>query len=277
MDCVNNLTYNAFFKDSNPSGTIILYNNANGATGTVTCAGVFPPQTIGTDVDFISVTTTENTIFYKLPQSVNFAAGQQHNYALSTKIDKSGIKVGQVLCSDGTFCDYDKRGNKTPVALVVYVGDTGNSKYNRGLAMALKNYGYQCQWGYAGWTNPKYSSPNTSIPGEDGSNYRTGKYIEGGYPPFGACVNFSPTAPNNTSGWFLPSADQMSIAVQSLNKNNMALKSCFSPVGGTNMSSTYWTCTEYDYYDAIYFVTSSGSLNHAKKTIAEYVRAMLAF
>jgi hypothetical protein len=191
----------------------------------------------------------------------------------------SNTKVGQVLCADGSICDYNKRGSKTPVALVVYVGsDTGNSKYHKGLAMALNDCSEGTQWGPFGYENPKCSFPLTSISGEDGSCYRNGKYteIEGLFSAFTVSVYGNPAAPDNTSGWFLPSAYQINTAIQSLKEKSMALNSCFSPIGGTNMWSWYWTCTEYDRNNAIFYKTS-GSVGHQSKITEYHTRAMLVF
>ena len=198
-------------------------------------------------------------------------------YKLSANTNDSTIKVGQVLCADGSICDYHKRGNRTPVALVVYAGkNTGNSKYNRGLAMALDDCSEGTQWGPFGYENPKNSFPLNIVPGEDGACYRTGKYIKGSFTAFHISVYGNPAAPKNTTGWFLPSACQMKTVIQCINEKGMALNSCFAPVGGANMSSWYWTCTEYDDFNAIYY-KASGAIGHESKLIVNNTRAMLAF
>lgn len=299
MDCVNNRAYNAFFWNTNPSGTITLYNNADGATGTVTCAGVFPPQTIGTDVNFISVTTTNNTIYYKLPQSVNFTSGQQYNYALSTYIEKEDVKVGNVICSDGTKCAYSQVGSRTPVAVILYVGkDTGSSTYKHGLALALSNVtGSWAKWRHDNSsyiTQPVLMTSSSSIPVEDGASYRgdpydsyNSTYATPSYPAFYyANKNNGTAAPPKTSGWFLPSAYQWNQVMNGIGTTDLERISNWKKILsdtkiGTIGNLYFWTCTEQTTSTSysFYFNASDGTIKFVaeSQTNINYVRAMLAF
>lgn len=301
MDCVNNRAYNAFFWNTNPSGTITLYNNADGATGTVTCAGVFPPQTIGTDVDFITVTTTENTIFYKLPQSVNFAAGQQHQFKLSSYVDKSGYVVGNVICSDGSMIPYKNIGTRTPVAIIVYVGpNTGNANYKHGLAIALKDSGsnywknsssttinHTIKWAaFSSGTTYKYVKiPANDVPVEDGSIYMDSQHLKivsglRAFPAFYYAKNCGYAEPPKTSGWFLPSAYQWQQAYVALGTelfSIMSSKGIPEKVGyDISNTSMYWSCTQTNSYQAKAYRDNT-FIDCSQAADNLIVRAMLAF
>lgn len=254
MDCVNCRAYDAYFDSNNTAGVITVYNNASGATGTITCAAVFPPQTISSDVNFITVTTTDGTLYYKLPQSVNFVSGQQYAYKLSTYVDKSGMKIGNVICSDGTMCEYSKRGNRTPVAVIAYVGsDTGNSTYCHGLAIRLERVYSSPEWSRF---NDKCYNPiqmtGTTPPVEYGLSYRNTTYLNTDFPAFYDA--YFRTTPPNTSGYFLGSAYQWKLIMMAMGKTDTErynnLSTLFDKNGGhdllSNYSAEYWTCTEYD-------------------------------
>lgn len=306
MDCVNCRAYDAYFDTNNTAGVITVYNNANGATGTVTCAAVFPPQTIGSDVNFITVTTTDATIYYKLPQSVNFAAGQQYAYKLSTYVDKER-KIGDVICSDGTMCEYSKRGNRTPVAVIAYVGsNTGNSTYCHGLAILLKQRSTSTPyWSkYLSNSNP-IQMTGTTPPVEDGASYNISKYleykeyswgIEIPYQAFRAAYYTGYSDPQNTSGWFLGSAYQWERIMMAMGKTDTErynnLSTLFSTRGGeelilNNNSMSLWTCTEYDNEYAWYIKLQQDNSNKTYKysigkekknnDTKHKVRSMLAF
>lgn len=308
MDCVNCRAFDAYFDSNNTAGVITVYNNANGATGTVTCAAVFPPQTISSDVNFITVTTTDATIYYKLPQSVNFTSGQQYTFSLSTYVDKSGYKVGNVICSDGSMCDYNQLNGKTPVAVIVYVGsNTGNSTYCHGLAIKLKKEANTETWSRFTTTcsNP-IQMTGTTPPVEDGLSYRNSKYTNitnsnnytyTDYPAFYSAIRPSVATPPNTSGWFLGSAYQWEQIMKAMGKTDTErynnLSTFFSKRGGDEIASTYygynvWTCTEYDkeYAWTINLNVSSSNKTYQYSFKKEHkdsdtwkwaVRAMLAF
>lgn len=297
MDCVNCLAYDAYFDTNNTAGVITVYNNANGATGTVTCAAVFPPQTIGTDVNFITVTTTDGTLYYKLPQSVNFTSGQQYTYTLSTYVDKSGYKVGNVICSDGTFCEYSKVGSKTPVAVVVYVGsNTANDKFKKGIAMSLSDAWYgNIHWvsnGASKLYNPIQCQYINSI--EDGYSYFKSPWIDeirSGSLYFGAfhaayvfnnVSKYKDLVSKGLSGFFLGSSYQWYQVLQSLGGYNNAeaynkLNNLFTSVGGKALSGYYWTCSEVDGNFAFAVESSSHKFVTTLKTNACEVRPILLF
>ena len=294
MDCVNCQAIYAAFDNNNTSGVITVYNNASGATGTVTCAAVFPPQTIGSDVNFITVTTTDGTLYYKLPQSVNFTSGQQYAYKLSTYVDKSGYKVGNVICSDGTFCPYSQVGSKTPVAVVVYVGsNTANDEFKKGIAMPLKDsYRSDICWVYSSVEklyHPIQCEYVNSI--EDGYSYCTSPWYYDDYPAFWAAYQFNSSSEKykdlknkGLSGFFLGSSYQWYQVLQSLGgyKNAEAyskLNNLFTSVGGQALSGLYWTCSEYNKSSAYIVDTKDHGFFLAPKTKGIYknVRPIILF
>lgn len=282
MDCVNCRAYDAYFDTNNTAGVITVYNNASGATGTVTCAAVFPPQTIGSDVNFITVTTTDATLYYKLPQSVNFVSGQQYAYKLSTYVDKQEMKYGNVICSDGTMCEYSKRGNRTPVAVIAYVGsNTGNSTYCHGLALALSNDG-QFIWSTKNQSAHTIKGDRTNYPVEDGNIYRS-ENNNSSYPAFQAAFNHAST-PKNTSGWFLPSVYQWQQVIASVGGTATGLHNLLKACGDNTFQPDaydkhYATCTEFDYQWCFFLTFRNDYIMYGvyEKKTARNVRAMLAF
>lgn len=189
---------------------------------------------------------------------------------------------GEVICSDGTICEYSQRGSKTPVAVVVRWGsDTGNSKYTRGLAMALEDAGSA---GTFKWSTEQVQRNSTSgmVENEDGSSYNGSPYNTSTYPAFQKALAYSPAAPSNTSGWFLPSSWQFNEVIWGMGSDSNTrydtLRQLFSSRGGTNMKqSVYWTSSEKDKDNAMGFNFSSYSWYATGKTNTNYVRPMLAF
>jgi len=212
-------------------------------------------------------------------------------------IDKGPIVVrirktpGQVICSDGTICEYSQRGSKTPVAVVVRWGsDTGNSKYTQGLAMALKDAGSGSALKWSTEQVQRNSVQFTSgepVENEDGSSYNSSPYNTSTYPAFQKALAYSPAAPSNTSGWFLPSAWQFNEVIWGMGDSSETrynnLRQFFSSRGGTNMNdrSSYWTSSESGKNNAIRFVFDgagkAGYWGTTAKTNTCYVRPMLAF
>lgn len=196
--------------------------------------------------------------------------------------------VGQVICSDGTVCNYADKGSKTVVAVIVYKGSaTGNSTYNHGLALALfdanggnaSTNGTACQWKTStGSTDNSYqTTSSSSFASEDGSIYRSSRN-NGTWPAFQKCISYSGgTAPTSSTGWFLPSAYQWNQMVSGVGSYSN-LRDYFSSRGGRNMqSNVYWSCTEYDASRAWYLYFGSGIWISNNKTDNGCVRACFAF
>lgn len=198
---------------------------------------------------------------------------------------------GQVICSDGTICEYSQRGSKTPVAVVVRWGsDTGNSKYTRGLAMALKDAGSGSKLKWSTEQVLRNSVQFTSgepVDNEYGGSYNGSPYNTSTYPAFQKALAYSPAAPSNTSGWFLPSAWQFNEVIWGMGTDSETrynnLRQFFSSRGGTDMNdnSDYWTTSESGKDNAIRFVFNgagkAGYWGTIVKTSTCYVRPMLAF
>ena len=196
--------------------------------------------------------------------------------------------VGQVICSDGTVCNYADKGSKTVVAVIVYKGsDTGNSTYNHGLALALfdanggnaTTNGTACQWKTStGSTDNSYqTTSSSSFASEDGSIYRSRRNTST-WPAFQKCISYSGgTAPTSSTGWFLPSAYQWNKMVSGVGSYS-TLRNYFSSRGGRNMQSDYyWSCTVYSKNLAWNLTFNNGSWSGNIKTSSHYVRACFAF
>lgn len=151
----------------------------------------------------------------------------------STKSDFTNIQVGDFLMSDGNWMENDSleyyEGTETAIAIVFNLGQdrigtqakaklTGYSSY--GVAMSLKN----CSDTTCDWSND--TTANTTLYNVAHGDYDTMEAQYDGYgncdtikketgyspetfPAFYAALNFSDlTAPDNTTGWYLPSAGE---------------------------------------------------------------------
>ncbi len=176
------------------------------------------------------------------------AVNQEYHDVANDVILLSDVKaehVGKVITSDGHI--YDKvsdatAAGETAIAMIAYVGsNTGNSTYNHGLAVALKDAGTN-NWNSAGSTATSYS---VAVP---------------------ATV---------TSGWFHGSKDQWTTIMGGTSGYNGTLNPKMTACGGTALSGYYWSSSEYssgngwDFYGAGWGNNGkSGSYN---------VRSCLAF
>lgn len=205
----------------------------------------------------------------------------------------SNISVGDILCSDGSIYDAANAryviNVKTPIGVIVHVGATGNSTYNRALVMAMKdaNKGNTCAWKTANGTldNSVQYTNSSNFTSEDGSIYISSRN-NSTWPAFQAAIsNNGILAPSGTSGWFLPSAYQWNLMVNSMGSYT-ALRDCFASRGGTNIlgaseNGWYWSVSEYNANFAWYFTLHNGAWNcsSSNKTnnAAQHVRSCLAF
>ena len=159
--------------------------------------------------------------------------------------DVKAEHVGKVITSDGHI--YDKvsdatAADETAIAMIAYVGsNTGNSTYNHGLAVALKDAGGS-NWSGATSTATSYS---VAVPS------------------------------TGTSGWFHGSKDQWTTIMGGTNGYNGTLNPKMTACGGTSLSGNYWSSSEYNsddgwnfYVTGWYNDVKSGSFN---------VRSCLAF
>lgn len=79
----NTITGPGLAAASGSATDITLYSNNSGSTSAVTCAGVFPPQSVTSSANFVEVTATyggqEGTITYKLSANTTFATGNVYS------------------------------------------------------------------------------------------------------------------------------------------------------------------------------------------------------
>lgn len=151
-----------------------------------------------------------------------------------------GVNVGSIIYSDGTWTAKGEAltAGKTPVAIVFSTSTTaydkdasqnGKGNFTHGYAMALKTDGNLYKWSSAALTETiNTANPNGNLTTEnyqsvlddmEGLKYSNGiaskiantgnSYTIESFPAYKAAINFSPSAPSNTSGWYLPSAGQM--------------------------------------------------------------------
>jgi hypothetical protein len=178
----------------------------------------------------------------------NFVDAEQeyHDVAGAESLaDVQAEDVGKVITSAGYI--YDKvsdatAAGETAIAMIAYVGsNTGNSTYNHGLAVALKDAG-SSNWSGATSTATSYS---VAVPS------------------------------TGTSGWFHGSKDQWTTIMGGTNGYNGTLNPKMTACGGTALSGGYWSSSEYDSDCGWYFGVTGWSSNG--KSNSSHVRSCLAF
>ena len=293
------LNFTVTFGDGTSSGDALNVTIKNGGetvrTGSVTAATDANSKVVAQFVAAMPKGTTMSSATVQLGTKSAIAFGGTTTlvankiYNITKTIEAAYItgNVGQVICSDGTVCNYADKGSKTVVAVIVYNGSaTGNSTYNHGLALALFDAnggnattdGTSCKWKTSTGSNDNsYQTTFSSFASEDGSIYISTRN-NSTWPAFQACISYSGgTAPTNSTGWFLPSAYQWNQMVSGVGSYS-TLRDYFSSRGGRNMQSSYsWSCTEYDTSDAWGLDFSNGNWYYYVKTSTSYVRACFAF
>jgi len=176
------------------------------------------------------------------------AVNQEYHDVANDVILLSDVKaehVGKVITSDGHI--YDKvsdatAAGETAIAMIAYVGsDTGNSTYNHGLAVALKDAG-SSNWSGATSTATSYS---VAVPS------------------------------TGTSGWFHGSKDQWTAIMGGANDYNGTLNPKMTACGGTALSGLYWSSSEDDSVNGWGF--DGAGWGEGSKSNSDYVRSCLAF
>ena len=159
--------------------------------------------------------------------------------------DVKAEHVGKVITSDGHI--YDKvsdatAADETAIAMIAYVGsNTGNSTYNHGLAVALKDAGGS-NWSGATSTATSYS---VAVPS------------------------------TGTSGWFHGSKDQWTTIMGGTNGYNGTLNPKMTACGGTSLSGAYWSSSENN-SDLGWYFRGTG-WGGSDKSSSYAVRSCLAF
>ena len=126
---------------------------------------------------------------------------------VSPAAEATAEDVGKIIGTDGNI--YDDTAAATAagtiaVAKIIYIGATGVTDYNHGLALAL--------------TDENQSNWNTAL---------------------NACSDKNTSLTVTNATWFLPSKDQW-ITLKNAVGNHNALRDGFSSVGGTNMVQGYY-------------------------------------
>ena len=178
----------------------------------------------------------------------NFVDAEQeyHDVAGAESLaDVQAEDVGKVITSAGYI--YDKvsdatAAGETAIAMIAYVGsNTGNSTYNHGLAVALKDAGSN-DWSGATSTATSYS---VAVPS------------------------------TGTSGWFHGSKDQWTTIMGGTNGYDGTLNPKMTACGGTALSGYYWSSSESGSDDGWRFYDTGWSFS--SKGNSRYVRSCLAF
>ncbi len=217
-------------------------------------------------------------------------------------ITRKTLACGNIMIgSDGSIYPYGSTPTGvTDVAVVVYLGEIGESAYNHGLALCLWDAVYgsgtaKMTWSSgSGVSNTNLYTSSSSFPSESGLGESdallAAHYSDTNFPAFyyarqnsvKKTAGDSPVQiarPSSTSDWFLPSAYQWNLMKGTNGMSSLAdLRDCFSVVGGTNMQSdNYWSSTAESEESAWFFNFSSDSWNNTKVADEGYVRSVLAF
>lgn len=156
-------------------------------------------------------------------------------------------EVGNYYYNDGTWSSV-KDNNKTCIGVVFYVGQhsldgtdysssgIGQSKCN-GYVVALQDAS-SSSWGPAEFV--EVSTSEIDWNGYSNQKILNDKGISN-YPAAQACANYTPSAPDKSSGWFLPSAGQLKVG---LYDNRTALGEILVTAGGSQFNlDDYWSST----------------------------------
>ncbi len=161
----------------------------------------------------------------------------------------SATDVGKVISSTGNIYDNVSdaiAAGETAIAMIAYVGsNTGNSTYNHGLAIALKDAGTN-NWNSAGSTATSY---NVAVPS------------------------------TGTSGWFHGSKDQWTTIMGGTSGYGGTLNTEMTACGGTALSGHYWSATETSTDYAWHFdsIGWNDDNSYYSKSVSNHVRSCLAF
>ena len=228
-----------------------------------------------------------------------------------TGVALSRASLGMVICSHGrahaaTAGALSCEGSK--VAMVAYVGDgdTGDSDYNHGLAIALEDAG-QAVWcgqeteycldahtntvGEAVAERNGLSATAALVADEEGHGHEAA-VLAADYRYVGS--GGAGSHPQGTSRWFLPSLGQWYLMAQALTGHSSSLTSsenddykaaAFNPLitaaGGTGVHGEpdmlYWSSTESSKKNAWYMSFEKGKTQADGKTTVYCVRPILAY
>lgn len=223
-------------------------------------------------------------------------------------VSSTSPHLGWIIASDGSIYHNSsaaERAGKSPKAMILYLGSTGESSYTKGLAIALNNTGTQC------WSNIVTGILTNRIP----NNLATANSDVTGIDNTNSIIAASTTSAANDaknyastvtgcSQWFLPAIGQWIKVLNYYNANistsgtlgfvttGTVANSVLSTINAYLLSAGgessilpdntgYWTSSEYSSPGlgvSIGFSTSSGiSIGTNSNSITHRVRPFLAF
>ena len=254
-------------------------------------------------VKSISVTAYTNDNKYYAKTLTGIDLGYAHFHKAS-KLTLTAPQLGDLFYSDGTYSTTLADG-KTPIGVIAYLGNDVYTEKNtnmgtdqspeifngHGLVLALKNASSNVKWStddeHTVYTGNAYVTDLSGLTRSTGvSGYlptktmATATNAQSVYPAAYAAWNYTPAAPNGTTGWFLPSAQQwvrMMTGLGELSDADITWSAYFdnshtavdkweaamakAGTAGTDYdrmntgSWTYWSSSEGDYYSAVYLYT----------------------
>ena len=184
------------------------------------------------------------------------------------------LKVGRD--TEGNWadsCDYKLKGSTTSMSEV------------HGYVLALRdaNGGNLCPWGSYGTEVGCDRNPDTGFNGYSNTQTIVAKAQGGDLQDAFPAAYYATTgyeaqypAPDNTSGWFLPSGGQCQYW---LNNKNVILRN-IQNAGGDGWQNWYWSSSEYSdspAYRAYHLVMNYSLMDYSLKNYNNAVRACLAF
>lgn len=224
---------------------------------------------------------------------------------LGLALTDGNIAAGYVIADNGLAYaskDQAESYNHTPVALVYQMGNTANSTYTHGVAIALADASESAAWKSSndGTCTVQSSDFSTAKSYMDGVTY-TATLVNSSHSGHGhaaatAANGYTPTI--SGAKWFLPSMGQWCAFINWCNNgsdvntdwgwnNNTTsrdnVRSKLDAAGGSSaivQDAVYWSSTEIDTNDAVFvsFNSSYGiDVRGTSKTGTYRVRAFLAF
>jgi hypothetical protein len=219
--------------------------------------------------------------------------------------------VGKVLASDkyiyATSAFAEAAGAKV-CGVVAYVGnDTGDAKYRHGLAISMKNFngnGFAWKITYGVKDNPaQYNLLNEALEAKESGydlthlgdrskdSYLWEAFYYASWNNTGSDEHVTTLAPQNSSGWFLPSIFQWNQIVNGLNGNeaklttdpNASLSMFYANEKLTALGAegfkdgAYWSSSEHSDNNAWLYWANEGKATNSTKNWNYYVRSVLAF
>ena len=181
--------------------------------------------------------------------------------------------IGDVLYDDKS-CAIDINNldpNRTPIGVIFDV--------SRKLAIALDE-GSSLQWASLQINIPDLTNYTSESAVKRDYNGKSNTSIirahgdSNGYdtPAADYCYNYVTTG-TNKGDWYLPAAGEL----QLIYNNRTTLNNSLSKVGGTQLTSTYWSSSEYNHGIAWLLRFNNGNWGNYDKNFNIYVRPILAY